>query len=123
MNKRCVVVVGLGGVFFCVLVMVLFLQINGVERQGHRQGMDGKTCIECHQELSPQIIVAWQESSHGKMAAGCGGCHGDEKNFNGRPKNDTCMKCHEMAFAQEPMPEKSCMVCHPRHGFRQHKRK
>lgn len=106
--------------FLCLYTVMPHRSLQGEDKIPHRQEMYGKTCIECHQELSPQIIEAWQASKHGLLPTGCSTCHGEEKNFNGRPTQETCLNCHKLTYIKEPRPPQSCMACHPRHGFTQH---
>jgi predicted CXXCH cytochrome family protein len=68
------------------------------------------SCIECHRELQPEIVTAFQEDIHSKKGLSCESCHGgnpriadelamDKKHgFVGSPKRADvpmfCGKCH-----------------------------
>jgi len=41
---------------------------------------EGKSCIGCHNDLSPSQVKEWQQSSHAKKGVDCFSCHKAEKN-------------------------------------------
>jgi hypothetical protein len=57
-------------------------------------------CIECHKDVTPNIVTDWQLSAHSKSDVDCSVCHGDGHttaedvaNVN-LPTPDTCADCH-----------------------------
>jgi Cytochrome c7 and related cytochrome c len=106
-------------IFFCFALLVLVSYSYGAD--SHPEKMGKKTCIQCHQEITPELVKQWQESAHGYTATGCGVCHGDQKNFKIKPGNKVCIGCHATAVEQNTLKGKSCASCHPQHHFTQHK--
>ncbi|MEW6072983.1 MAG: multiheme c-type cytochrome [Planctomycetota bacterium] len=35
-------------------------------------------CIDCHREITPNIVADWEESAHEREEVGCATCHGEE---------------------------------------------
>ncbi|HMK43227.1 MAG TPA: multiheme c-type cytochrome [Dissulfurispiraceae bacterium] len=58
-------------------------------------------CIECHKQITPNVVKDWQLSKHSKNGIACRTCHGDQhmsKNDVEKvkiPTPDTCGQCHE----------------------------
>src|SRR5512139_2225549 len=65
-----------------------------------------KTCIECHKEVTPQIVADWKSGIHSKKDIGCVACHGDKHTSSDDvqrvkvPTPDTCACCHEKQVKQ-----------------------
>ena len=65
------------------------------------QGVAAKTCVECHQEITPGIVTDWGLSKHSANDVDCASCHGDghqsENDVDqvGIPTPETCAGCHE----------------------------
>lgn len=80
------------------------------------------SCVECHSEVTPDIVKQWRGSKHGMMNFACYMCHGDGKEtFYARPKSDRCISCHpayEVDFSS--LPVKSCFGCHGGHTLKFH---
>ena len=63
-------------------------------------------CLDCHNELSANIVADWRQSKHSEADIGCADCHGsghvtktdiDKVQF---PTPDTCGECHAERAAQ-----------------------
>jgi hydroxylamine dehydrogenase len=58
-------------------------------------------CVECHKEVTPQIVGDWQLSKHSQNEINCSVCHGDAHKdpydvANAQiPTPDTCANCHD----------------------------
>ena len=78
------------------------------------------SCMECHQEETPEAVTEWKESSHGKMNFGCYMCHGDgSESFAASPKADRCEACHsgnEKCIIKTN--EGKCYDCHNGHSMK-----
>ncbi|MBI4604288.1 MAG: hypothetical protein HY721_20205 [Planctomycetes bacterium] len=63
-----------------------------------------KDCVDCHRELQPGLVVAWEESVHREAGVGCDACHGanHSRTFreNGRVSARVCGACHERQTAE-----------------------
>ncbi len=106
-------------VILCVAVLVSFSYSFGADT--HSAEMGKKTCVQCHKEITPDIVKQWKASAHGYTLTNCGVCHGDQKNFRVKPGNDVCIGCHSTQVEQNTVKGKSCATCHPPHHFTQHK--
>ncbi len=80
------------------------------------------SCMECHQEETPDQTNEWKESAHGKMNFGCYMCHGDgEEEFYPSPDSERCMSCHsdhEVDFEKSSL--NGCFDCHQGHTLKFH---
>lgn len=55
-----------------------------------------RTCVDCHENRTPEAVEDWRESIHGQTNTGCVVCHGDaEQEFMVRPAPELCMTCHD----------------------------
>jgi uncharacterized CHY-type Zn-finger protein len=60
-----------------------------------------EACIECHANLSPNIVSEWQKSKHRKSEVLCSVCHGDQHESEQDvakaviPRIGVCKICHE----------------------------
>jgi hydroxylamine dehydrogenase len=63
-------------------------------------------CIDCHQQVTPGIVVDWQLSKHSQNAIDCTVCHGDRHVSMTDAANvliptpDTCADCHSTQVEQ-----------------------
>jgi hydroxylamine dehydrogenase len=57
-------------------------------------------CVDCHKNITPNIVSDWQLSKHSQNGVDCSVCHGDKHTS---PKN--------VAQAEIPTPE-TCAACH-----------
>ncbi len=63
-------------------------------------------CVECHQQVTPQIVSDWQLSKHSQMGVECSVCHGEAHRnatdfANAKiPTPDTCALCHAQQVEQ-----------------------
>ena len=105
----------------CVAVLVSFSYSFGADT--HEAEMGKKTCIQCHKEVTPDIVKQWKASAHGMTLTRCGVCHGDQKNFKIKPGSSVCIGCHSNAVEQNTIKGKTCATCHPPHHFSQHGKK
>jgi hypothetical protein len=59
-----------------------------------------QTCVECHQEVTPNIVADWKASRHGQLNLPCSTCH-----------NDQHMSAEDVANVKIPTLE-TCKACH-----------
>jgi hypothetical protein len=63
-------------------------------------------CVECHREITPNIVTDWQLSKHSQNEVTCAVCHGEEHTSAQDvakvqiPTPETCATCHEERVAQ-----------------------
>lgn len=63
-------------------------------------------CIECHKEVTPNIVSDWQLSKHSENDVSCAVCHGEEHSSAQDvdkvqiPTPETCNDCHEEQVSQ-----------------------
>ncbi len=66
----------------------------------------GDNCIECHEQVSPNIVADWQNSRHAGKGVGCAVCHGPDHQQHEdaskvrMPTPETCNMCHAKQVAQ-----------------------
>lgn len=97
------------------------LELKKISNTTHPEEMGNKDCIECHKDVAPELVQQWEQSAHGFTGVKCQVCHGDEKNFNSIPSNNTCRGCHADQFENSTAADKSCSSCHTAHNFTIHK--
>jgi uncharacterized CHY-type Zn-finger protein len=80
------------------------------------------SCLECHQETTPEPVAEWSAGMHGQVNVGCFICHGDgEAEFYAKPADDGCVTCHsakEVDFSR--LEATSCFSCHGGHSLKLH---
>lgn len=93
-----------------------------VENQKHPEVEFTVSCLECHQDMTPEIAEEWSEGTHGQLNVGCYVCHGDgDIEFAAKPDDTACISCHsskEVDFTQ--VEATSCFSCHSGHGLKLH---
>ncbi len=63
-------------------------------------------CLECHKDVTPNIVSDWQVSKHAENSVSCSVCHGDghmtaeDVDKVELPTPDTCADCHEDQVTQ-----------------------
>jgi hydroxylamine dehydrogenase len=57
-------------------------------------------CVDCHKNVTPNIVSDWQLSKHGQAGLDCAMCHGDRHT-----------SANDVAKAQIPTPD-ACATCH-----------
>ncbi len=63
--------------------------------------INSDACVDCHQKVTPNIVVDWRISRHSETKVGCADCHGEgHKTTNDVaqvkiPTPETCAECHE----------------------------
>jgi hydroxylamine dehydrogenase len=69
-------------------------------------GAGAQTCVECHRQVTPNVVSDWQLSKHSQNAVDCTACHGDQHSSANdvtlakMPTPDTCGQCHSERVAQ-----------------------
>ena len=69
-------------------------------------GVEAKMCMECHTNITPNIVADWQLSKHKENDIACDSCHGDQHTSAEDvskvqiPTPETCAKCHEERVAE-----------------------
>ena len=65
-----------------------------------------ETCIECHKDVTPNIVSDWQLSKHSQNDVTCSTCHGEGHTSAADvakvniPTPNTCAECHETQVEQ-----------------------
>lgn len=63
-------------------------------------------CVECHAQITPNIVADWKTSAHAGHSVACASCHSDahtsaEDSVKAAlPTADTCAQCHKDKFEQ-----------------------
>lgn len=82
------------------------------------------SCMECHQQVTPDAVKEWKSSKHGMMNFGCYMCHGDgQVEFYPQPGTERCIGCHsgyEVDSAKTGV--KNCFDCHKGHTLKFHQK-
>jgi hypothetical protein len=64
------------------------------------------SCVDCHEKITPGIVVDWKLSKHSEEKIDCSACHGSEHDSKDNVDlvktvtADTCAECHEDQFNQ-----------------------
>ncbi len=81
--------------FILQLILILvgvFLLVSGISAQ---------ECVNCHKQITPNIVSDWQASKHSQNDVNCSACHGDQHTSSQNvasvkiPTPETCAACHE----------------------------
>lgn len=65
-----------------------------------------QVCIDCHKNITPNIVSDWQISKHSQNGVACSVCHGNQHQSTQDvekvkiPTPDTCSVCHETQVQQ-----------------------
>lgn len=84
-------------VIFYVSILVLCMVFNKAFAQD---------CISCHKNITPNIVLDWENSKHKAMNVKCSTCHGDMHKSADDVSNvkiplpDTCASCHSKQVEQ-----------------------
>lgn len=76
-------------------------------------------CAECHREVTPEIVDAWFDSSHGIANVKCYQCHGTYEDMERVPDMVRCSFCHADKIDNHGA-SMACWQCHPAHRFTGH---
>lgn len=82
------------------LVSIITLAIIGVST------LWADTCIDCHKQVTPNIVADWQLSKHSQNDVACSTCHGEAHQSKDDfakaeiPTPSTCETCHEEQVQQ-----------------------
>lgn len=94
-------------------------ELISAEPEKHAEVDFSISCMECHQEVTPEAYDAWKESSHGKMNFGCYMCHGDGTvTFASSPTVESCESCHTGHEACMINHADACYDCHDGHSMK-----
>src|SRR4030065_1831540 len=77
---------------FTIFLVMSLLLISGASAQ---------VCVDCHQKVTPSIVLDWQLSKHGQAKTQCSTCHGNQH-----------QSVKDVANVQIPTPDTGAM-CHP----------
>jgi hydroxylamine dehydrogenase len=80
-------------------LMCVFVLAGALAQQSTDQP-EGKLCVDCHKETTPQIVTDWELSKHRENDVGCVACHGDKHT-----------SAEDVAEAGLALPE-TCAACH-----------
>jgi hypothetical protein len=112
----------LGGVLGIIL-FILPLIAGDKQQQKHPEveNFEKISCVECHTEVTPDIVKDWKSSKHGKMNFACYMCHGDGiEEFNAVPATDRCISCHSGQIDFSNLKQNQCFDCHQGHTLKFH---
>ncbi|MFQ5965541.1 MAG: multiheme c-type cytochrome [Candidatus Scalinduaceae bacterium] len=54
----------------------------------------GIRCVNCHNQITPGIVIDWKASAHSDAGVTCDKCHGNDHQKLRLPTPDICEKCH-----------------------------
>lgn len=95
---------------------------NAMQDEKHPDVDFSVSCLECHQETTPEIAAEWENGRHGLVNVGCFVCHGDgEVEFYAKPTSLNCIGCHsanDVDFSKSEAT--SCFSCHDGHDLKFH---
>lgn len=89
----------------------------------HSVDMGNQECVTCHADgdivNNPGVVKEFNQSLHNYAGVMCGSCHGDENDFQPRPRKVACAPCHadQVALTKSNLP---CERCHVVHTFTVH---
>ncbi len=69
-------------------------------------GVYAQECVNCHKDVTPNIVTDWQLSKHSQNDIDCSVCHGDghrdpyDVEKVQIPTPNTCANCHEERVEQ-----------------------
>jgi hydroxylamine dehydrogenase len=82
-------------IFICIALIFISTQF-----------LPAQECVDCHKEITPNIVTDWQLSRHSENDVDCSVCHGDG-HFSAAdvekveiPTPETCRTCHETQVEQ-----------------------
>lgn len=67
---------------------------------------DSSTCVECHRQITPNIVTDWELSQHSKEGVDCSACHEGDHSSAEDVTNlktltaETCGGCHDQQLTQ-----------------------
>ncbi len=70
------------------------------------ESVSADTCVDCHKQKQPNIVIDWELSKHSQMEVGCADCHGEEHQSDADvayvkiPTPETCAECHDTQVEQ-----------------------
>ena len=79
---------------------------NENDRTGEITSASGQVCVDCHLDVTPNIVSDWQLSKHSQNDVDCSVCHGDQHTSDQDvekveiPTPETCKACHEEQVEQ-----------------------
>jgi hydroxylamine dehydrogenase len=68
--------------------------------------VSSQVCVDCHKNITPNIVSDWQISKHSQNGVDCSTCHGDKHTTAADVSNvqiptpETCGQCHEERVTQ-----------------------
>ena len=86
------------GRFSCLLPFLLALTACG---GGENSPVATSECVDCHREVTPNIVTDWELSRHSSEGVDCSLCHGDRHR-----------SAEDVALVKTATPE-VCGTCHP----------
>lgn len=112
------------------ILTLLFLGLNlfagqekAIKKHPQVPNFKNESCVNCHKEVTPDIVKDWKSSKHGEMNFGCYMCHGDgQQEFYVKPGADRCISCHgDYAVDFSKTKFNNCFDCHQGHTLKFHK--
>lgn len=109
--------------FIVAALFLGFTTLNNQDDQDKHPDIDWTvSCVDCHTDMTPDIVKDWEMSRHGDVGFSCYLCHGDgQETFYAKGSDKDCLGCHA---AQEVDFEKSnvasCFDCHNGHTLKFH---
>jgi len=88
--------------FIFIITVATMLIVNGCTTKRVDISMPAADkCVDCHRNITPNIVSDWQLSKHSQNFIGCSVCHGDQHSSAQDvvkvriPTPETCAECHE----------------------------
>jgi hydroxylamine dehydrogenase len=86
-----------------LLMLILSIAAIGLHQDA---GFAAESCVDCHKNVTPNVVSDWQLSKHGQNGFDCVVCHGNQHTSASDvaqvqiPTPDTCAACHEKQAKQ-----------------------
>jgi len=92
--------------FLALLISyTFFITKSAAANELSAAGNKGSTCVECHRQNSPALVMEWEHSKHADAGIGCIDCHAaDENDIDGWK--------HEGEYVSALVTPKDCAQCH-----------
>ncbi len=112
----------LGAMAFVLFILNAHLEAQEKKQEMHPDVDFSVSCMECHQEVTPDVVKDWKSSKHGMMNFGCYMCHGDgQQEFYPQPTTEKCLSCHTgVPVDARKGGNLNCFTCHKGHTLKFH---
>ena len=90
---------------FLFIILLFCMNLHPSETVAVKVSSETATCLECHEDENPGLVVPWKNSRMGKAGVGCYECHRAEKG------DKDAFKHHDYLISVIVSP-KDCARCH-----------